>query len=152
VSGSGISRAICKSAPRCRQKTRQHLATPVYFYNAIGTENMWTVPRRGSRTRRGNRPGDRAAILGIFKPVCLERQALRFTSLSDARLYGRVKSSLVCGERAVLLSSPCIVESDSSSPQISNARLIIPRDLSIDQQTLHLAELGESPLKILIYS
>jgi len=113
---------------------------------------MWTAPRRGSRTRRGNRPGYRAAILGVFKPVCLERQALRFTSLSDARLYGRVKSSLVCGERAVLLSSPCIVESDSSSPQISNARLIMPRDLSIDQQALHLAEMGESPLKILLYS
>jgi len=30
--------------------------------------------------------------------------------------------------------------------------LIMPRDLSIGQLTLYLAELGESPLKILLYS
>jgi len=42
--------------------------------------------------------------------------------------------------------------SEIRNPQISNARLIMPRDLSIDQLTLYLAELGESPLNILLYS
>jgi len=42
--------------------------------------------------------------------------------------------------------------SEIRNPQISNARLIMPRDLSIDQLTLYLEELGESPLNILLYS
>ena len=73
----------------------------------------------------GNGLGDRAVILGIFKPVCLECQALptlRFTSfssltlLSDGCSYGRVESDLLITRFAVDVSCyfHCpIAESDS---------------------------------------
>ena len=60
-----------------------------------------TAPRRGSLAERamrcsllGSGIGEQAVILGVFKPVCLEGQSLRFTSLSDASLNGRVRYAL----------------------------------------------------------
>jgi len=60
-----------------------------------------TAPRRGSLAERAMRCSllgsgicEQAAILGVFKPVCLECQSLRFTSLSDACLNGRVRYAL----------------------------------------------------------
>jgi len=49
---------------------------------------MWTAPRRGSLAMwcsfLGSGLGDRTAILGIFKPLFLECQALDFALLSFA--------------------------------------------------------------------
>ena len=51
---------------------------------------MVPLPGRDVMLLLSNGLGDRAAILGIFKPVCLECQALRYASLcslSDAGSY-----------------------------------------------------------------
>ena len=48
-------------------------------------------------TRRCFGLGDRPVILGVFKPVCQECQALHYTSLtslSDGCSYGRVEFDL----------------------------------------------------------